>query len=153
MKKEKFESQLTKDFANYFKDAITPDIHPRFSLRTLSFMRDYPIGKTTIVGVPFEIRFEMTIPSDPNMSYSDCYLTSFSKHPREDMDQIKKDFQIWENLINIMKTNKPQILAIANARAAADHEALVYKQLDYGWDPRGYYTENTGKRVIINKKV
>ena len=74
-------------------------------------------------------------------------MTSFCKSPDEQWDTIKKDFENFEKLYHLMKTRKPQILAIANACAIANHEELIWAQIDNGWDNRGSYTAN-GKRVM-----
>jgi hypothetical protein len=149
MKKTKLEKELTMQFANFFSNILPPDIKIVCIFRQITFMREHKFSGKTLVSSPFSIGFNMTIPSNPTRPYSDCSIGNFCKSPDEQWDIIKRDFETFEKLYHLMKTSKPQILAIANACATANHEELVWAQIDNGWDKRGSYTVN-GKRVMRN---
>jgi hypothetical protein len=153
MKKTKLEKELTAHFTNFFAGVITPDIKIRCVFREIMFIRKYKFpGKTVkVVGQPFRIGLTMTIPSNPALPYSDCWLGDFHKSSDADWDIIKKDFETFEKLYHLMKTSKKQILADVNRIAQCNHDELVLKQLQYGWDKRSYRMDGT-KPVIIEYK-
>ena len=90
----------------------------------------------------------MTILSNPALPYSDCWLGKFTVDPDGNWDNIKKDFETFEKLCHLMKTSKKQILADANRIARDNHNALVLKQLEYGWDKRSYRVDGTKTSIL-----
>lgn len=148
MKKTKLEKELTEHFKNFFASVVTPDIKISCVFRQITFNRVYKFhGRSSVVPV-FSVGLTMTIPSNPDMPYSDCKLGNFYKSPDETWDIIKQDFETFEKLYHLMKTSKKQILADANRIAQANHDELVLSQLEHGWDKRGYRVDGT-KPIII----
>ena len=151
MKKPKLIKELNMEFTKFFSDVLkqSPDLEVNCVFRQIMLLRTYKIGRKKVVTAPFSISLTMTIPSNPSMPYTDCSLSRFSVRDEQPWDVIKQDFETYEKLYHLMKTSKRQILALANAIAIANHEELVWKQIDNGWDDRGYYVDN-GVRVMRN---
>jgi hypothetical protein len=148
MKKTKLETELTEHFTNFFAGVITPDIKINCIFREIMFIREYKFPGKTLVSDPFRIGLTMTIPSNPTMPYSNCYLSHFCKSPDEKWDIIKQDFETFEKLYHLMQTSKKQILADANRIAQANHDDLVLKQLKNGWDKRSYRIDGTTPIIL-----
>jgi len=146
--KTKVEKELTKHFTNFFAGVLSPDIKINCIFRQIMFIREHKFPGKTIVTVPFKIGLTMTIPSNPTMPYSNCYLSHFSASPDEKWDIIKRDFENFEKLYHLIKSSKKQILDDANRIAQANHDDLVLNQLKHGWDKRSYRIDGT-KPIIL----
>lgn len=147
MKKTKLEKELTAHFTNFFAGVITSDIKIVCRPHEIAFQRQYRFPGTTCVHEPFRISFVQNIPSTPAMSYSNPHLSLFCANPDQKWDIIKKDFETFEKLYQIIKTSNKQILNDANKIAQAHHDELVLFQLQNGWDKRSYRV--AGSKPII----